>query len=149
MSEGIAYRWVSGKPIPQGSMNFYGQGRVAHKPTLTAWRDTVNQHVQQFTQQYGDAWEPIDRPVEVRADFFLPKARGNRDLFPVDSKKPDVDKAARAILDSISLEKYGPGRLLADDRLVVNLWATKRYATGMPGEYGHEPGARVRVKLHE
>ena len=149
MSEWIYDAYIPGTVVPQGSMSFYN-GRAVHKPTLVKWRKHVNQHIQQWTGTYFGMWEPISQPVEVRADFFLAKAKANKDEYPVDSRKPDVDKALRGILDALSLESFGPGRLLADDRFVVQVRTSKQYAHGIPeGTDGHEPGVRLKVRKVE
>ena len=146
MSEWVADFYVEGHPRPQGSMTHIGKGRLIHKPTLIAWRETIYAAVAEWAGQYGDAWEPLTGPVEVDLHFYLPKAKSNRDHMPTGSRSGDCDKHARSALDGISL---GEPRLILDDSQVVRLRAQKGWAHGMPGEDGHVPGMRLRVRPHE
>ena len=146
MSEWIADIWVPGHPRPQGSMTHIGNGRMIHKPTLIEWRHKIFDVVAEWCKWYGEAWEPYTGAVDTQVRFYLPRARSNRDPFPTGRRTGDVEKLERAANDGISL---GPYKLIADDSQVVGSDTKKRWAHGMPGEDGHEPGMRLRVKLHE
>ena len=81
--------------------------------------------------------EPIDAPVSVYMDFYLPKPK--RPRYDVPAVKPDADKLARAILDA--LESAG---ILTNDSRVTRLRATKHYAsTATP------PGADISIHWKE
>ena len=146
MSEWVADLWVNGIPRPQGSMTHIGKGRLIHKPTLITWRKTVFRAVQEWCGWYGDAWEPITGPVELDMWFYLPKAKTNQDRYPIGSRSGDADKYVRAAGDAISLGEY---RLIADDSQVVRIRAEKRWALGLQGDDGYEPGMRLRIKHYE
>lgn len=129
--------WVSGIPVPQGSMRGFNRGgRVvvtSDNAKLRPWRDSVTAAVRERVEAHGT----IAGPVEVRLEFtFLRPAshfgkRGLKDSAPaVPATKPDADKLARAALDSMVV-----ARAIEDDARVVTLRVTKRYAaeTAEPG----------------
>ena len=62
--------------------------------------------------------------VKVECIFYLRRAKTNKTPLPVVA--PDVDKLARALLDSCK-DVWG------DDAQVVELIAYKRWASGEPG----------------
>ena len=146
MSEWIADLYVNGHPRPQGSMSYVGKGRMVHSPRLMEWRKTIFAAIDEWISFYGNAWEPITGPVEVDMKFYLPKARSNRDAHPTNTRSGDCDKLIRAANDAISL---GETRLIADDAQVLRIRGEKFWALGMPGEDGHVPGMRLRVRPHE
>lgn len=124
---------VHGDPVTQGSMKAVisrTTGRAMVKPSkkLAPWRGLIG-----WEARKAHAGAPIEGPVIVRADFFVrrPRSLPKRVLHCI--KKPDTDKLARALLDSIS------GVLIRDDAQVVELVATK--------SYGAAP--RVEVKVIE
>lgn len=118
---------VYGRPQPQGSMKaFIPKGWT--RPVLTSsnakmkpWRQEV------MTTIVSLRHELIKRPaaVKVQAGFYferpksLPKKNGNHL-----TKKPDLDKLARALLDCLS------GVLIEDDAQVSDLHVSKFY--GLP-----------------
>lgn len=77
--------------------------------------------------------ETIDAPVAVNLAFRLVRPRQPRHAFP--GVAPDVDKLARAALDSLTA-----ARVFRDDSLVVQLHATKVYESPE-----HPPGLVAKV----
>lgn len=124
----IAEFKVVGDPIPQGSMKgFYVNGRVvltSDNPRLKAWRGLVAVHAPTLM---------VEGAVKVIVLFALPRPKTVKRLLPI--VKPDADKLARAILDSLT------GTVFKDDSQVTDLDVRKRYA--VPGE---EPGVVIRVE---
>lgn len=147
----IAEFTVVGTPVPQGSMrSFERAGRTFTKSSnagpLEKWRGDVRNA---FTSTIVMAWTIRTQPISMRLTFRV--ARPKSHFLPANSKRPeavlrssgvadyvtgapDIDKAARAVLDALT------GLLYEDDSLVVVLGAVKRYAN--PGE---QPGVDVRV----
>lgn len=128
---------VVGEPVPQGSTRaFMAGGRpvVTHvnSSNLHNWRDVIGYAAREACDTL------LLGPVEVTAVFSLtrPKSRPKRDLFP--DRKPDLDKLARALLDSLT------GTVVRDDAQVVGLRVKKRYAR--PDE---QPGAMITVEESE
>ena len=121
--------WVDGIPAPQGSKRHVGNGRlVESSKALPAWRKAIEDTVRQVFQG-----EPIDQPVTVRADFFVPRPKRPRFLVPATA--PDLDKLQRALGDG--LERGG---LLANDSRIVR-WVTSK-------QFGERTGCQVTVIPH-
>jgi Holliday junction resolvase RusA-like endonuclease len=128
---------VDGIAVPQGSMKGYVRGGHAvltsDNPNLGAWRQGVAERARQA--MLGMA--PCPEPVQGAMDFYLPRPRGHygtgknagtlRAGAPVlHTKKPDVDKLARAVLDGMT------GIVFLDDAQVWSLALAKHYVN--PGD---------------
>lgn len=110
--------WIDGVPASQGSKKHVGRGiMVEANKQLPAWRKAIEDKAREIHKG-----EPIDQPVIVRADFFLPKPKKPRWLVPATAL--DTDKLQRALGDG--LEKGG---VLKNDARIVTWVATKHYAT--------------------
>lgn len=72
-------------------------------------------------------------PVSVRITFFIPHPKTVKRHMP--TVPPDIDKLCRAVLDALT-----DAGVWADDSQVVDLGATKVYATG------HHIGAHITVE---
>lgn len=124
---------VLGDPAPKGSKRHVGNGRlIESSKKLPAWMRAVTQEATKNRPS-----EPIDAPVSVYMDFYLPKPK--RPRYDVPAVKPDVDKLARSILDG--LEAAG---VLTNDSRVTRLRATKHYATDIT-----PPGADITIQWKE
>lgn len=120
---------VDGKPIPQGSKSVSRTGHMyeankAHK----AWRQKVEQTARAEGIQFGD------RPVQVHLVFYFTPPR--RPKFNVHAVKPDADKLARSVNDSLT--RAG---MIHDDARIVFLTARKRYA--------ETPGVDITIRSIE
>ncbi|OFT67717.1 RusA family crossover junction endodeoxyribonuclease [Corynebacterium sp. HMSC05D03] len=120
---------VLGEPAPKGSKRHVGGGRmIESSKKLPAWMRAVTQEAAKYRPS-----EPVDAPVSVFMDFYLPSPK--RPRYDVPAVKPDVDKLARAVLDA--LEAAG---VITNDSRVTKLRATKHYAnTATP------PGADITI----
>ena len=132
----IAFR-VPGLPIAQGSKSF--KGMRAGKPILAEsakgldkWRDDVELMARRAT---GYSRPSLDTPVVVLVEFTF-KTPASRAGEVRHATMPDVDKLARAVLDSLT-----KAAVIADDGRVSDLVATKRY--------GPEPGAYIAISTGE
>ena len=96
---------------------------------LPAWRKQIED-----TARREYEGEPIDRPVRVAVDFFMPKPQKPR--FERPATAPDLDKLCRAIGDG--LEKGG---VLGNDSRIVEWVARKHYA-----DTPDDQGARVAIE---
>lgn len=124
--------FVAGRAAPQGSKRHVGRGiLVESSKALAPWRTTVAWHA---AQVYRAA--PLDGPLDVQVEFVMPRPAGlpKRKPTPPHTKRPDVDKLIRSILDALT------GVVWRDDSQIVDLHPTKRYA-----ELDEQPGARIRV----
>jgi crossover junction endodeoxyribonuclease RusA len=143
--------FVPGRPAPQGSKMarpiYKGRGaakqftgKVAQvessKPGLETWRADVR-------AAFLYCGNPIVRfadgqPVSVRLTFVMPRPSGmpKRKPTPPHTKRPDVDKLLRAVLDALT-----SAGVLHDDCQVVEQHAVKRYA-----ELDETPGCLIHVQ---
>ena len=124
--------FVEGIPAPQGSKTAFVRGRravlVETSKKLPAWRKQIED-----TARREYAGDPIDRPVRVAVDFFMPKPQKPRFEWPATA--PDLDKLCRAIGDG--LEKGG---VLRNDSRIIHWEARKFYA-----EAPDETGAHITI----
>jgi len=115
---------VTGAPKPKGSMKaFVPKGWT--RPVLTtssaglkAWEQMIRSVAQAHVSAY------TTDPVRVRLRFALPrpKSLSRRASHRPHTKRPDVDKLARAALDALT------GVIFKDDSQVYALHAVKHYA---------------------
>lgn len=120
--------FIPGRPAPQGSKRHVGGGRMIEASKyVKPWREQVSAATA--------GWEPLDGPVEVHLQFVLPRPASERKTFTrPHTRRPDVDKLARAVLDGIT------GHCFADDSQVTCLVARKR--TAQPEE---APGVHLFI----
>jgi len=120
------YLKVTGVPVPKGSMRHIGNGRMIDQTNVKPWMSAVRATSLALRSSPEDI---INVPVGIGITFYFPrpKAAKNR-IYPHMRSVGDLDKLCRAVLDGLQPTKTEPG-LLADDSLVVDLWAKKRYTT--------------------
>ena len=131
--------WVPGNPAPQGSKSFKGfsgNGRAILAESSKAvgpWRERVAFFGMQAMK--SDAATPFAGAVIVSLEFILPRPTSAPKLkvLPA-SKRPDVDKLARACLDALTNVCF------LDDSQVVQLVASKRVAL-----FGEPSGCQFTV----
>ncbi len=115
---------VSSLPIPQGSTRAFV---VNGKPIITSTSKGLNSWRRLIADRAQDRVSaPIEGAVAVTLGFRLPRPKSapkKKWIYP--SKRPDLDKLVRAVLDAIT------NVIIADDSQVVSLTATKDY--GPPG----------------
>lgn len=127
---------VRGQPAPKGSRTLGRRrdGSTFTRPASNAehrWVDAVAREAMAARARTG-ALEP---PYAVELRFAMPRPARPAHPHPT---RTDLDKLTRAVLDGLAR-----GRLIADDRHVIELWATKCWAP----EPGVE-GATVTVTQH-
>lgn len=115
---------VPGEAVPQGSKNAYARGNrivlVESSSKLPAWRRTVAVHAKAALLDDG-----FDGPVHVRVTFHMRAPHRRTTTWP--TKRPDLDKLVRAILDALTV-----AGVWADDSQVVTLTARKVWALAEP-----------------
>jgi crossover junction endodeoxyribonuclease RusA len=118
---------IPGTAIPQGSKTVFNGRAVEANKKLRPWRAVVTAAATEAL-----AGRPgFDTAVTAILDFYLPRPKTVLRLRP--TVKPDLDKLARAIGDSLTASG-----LIRDDALIVCLSAAKHYADDKP---------YVRVKI--
>ncbi len=141
---------VMGTPAPQGSKRAYARnGRVQmveSSKAVAPWREAVVAEA----KRGGEAGLMLSGPVSVQVTFFLRRPKShyrtgrNAHLLREDAPKypagrPDLDKCARSTLDALT-----QAGLIADDALVVDLHARKRFT-----HPDRAPGAWIEIEeLH-
>jgi len=133
---------VVGVPAPQGSKSAFvrggraivvegkGPGRVRHSD----WRQAVATAARDHIAERGTESIAPRGPVSVTLVFSFPLPAGDP-YRTRHTTRPDVDKLARSVLDS--LVSVG---MIADDSLVFELFCRKLYA------HGEAPGCVIRVE---
>ena len=113
--------FVSGTPIPQGSMKVI-RGHIIHTRArdLTLWRNNIAT----CARSNGDSLSI--GAVEIFLTFVLkkPKTVTRKEPFV----RPDLDKLIRAVLDALTGVSY------VDDQQVVEISANKVYADNTSDE---------------
>lgn len=143
---------VVGTPKPQGSKRAFvvqakgGPARAvvvdSSRSPLRDWRGDVTAAVQRamdVATPFG--WDPVTGPVSVRLVFALPRpasAPKRRRTWPT-GRVGDIDKLARAVLDSLT-----DAGVWRDDAQVVHLEAVKDYPGTAIAQ--HIPGVRITVQ---
>lgn len=125
---------VPGRPAPQGSKRHVGRGiMVESSAHVGPWRERVALAAHNAMQAAGIP--PFTSAVTLTLEFAMPRpAATPKSYTPHATKRPDLDKLARAILDALT------GPVLADDALVVELTARKQLAR--PGQ---PPGVDITI----
>jgi Holliday junction resolvase RusA-like endonuclease len=144
---------VQGDPIPQGSMTagVTKDGRRFMRPDnpkLRPWRNRITKMARiLWAREDASAFGPLDCAVDVEVWCYIQRPKSHYGSlgrlldsapdFPDHAKGTDVDKLARAVLDSLTVAV-----VYADDVRVVDLHAYKRYADRT------KPGVHVTVRPH-
>lgn len=114
---------VVGHAQPQGSTKAFNvPGKrypvvTSDNPNLKDWR-----HLVAYAAQQHAAGGPLRGGVIVLLTFSLQRPKSLPKRVREHLKKPDIDKLARAVLDSLT------GILFVDDSEVVRLTVKKQYA---------------------
>lgn len=150
MSAGAVF--VPGRPAPQGSKMarpiYKGRGKAkeftgkvaqveSSKPGLEAWRADIRAAFLTDDNQPRIRFAK-DVPVSVRLTFVMPRpvAMSKRKPTPPHTKRPDVDKLLRAVLDALT-----SAGVLTDDCQVVEQYAAKRTA-----DVDETPGCLIHLQ---
>lgn len=116
--------FVTGRPIPQGSLKFIN-GHAIHvrAQDLALWRADIANNAR------AAKVEKAQEGVEVHLTFVMLKPKTVKRVEPF--VRPDIDKLVRAVLDGLTGVAY------EDDQQVVKLTAIK--------EYGAQEGVWIRI----
>lgn len=136
-SEALRFTFtVFGIPVTQGSTKAFvvaGRARITHdkREPLLNWRNAIGFSAREAMPEGF----PSDGPVAVYATFALPRPKSAPKKVVVPAKKPDLDKLARGLLDSLT------GVVINDDSQVIHLELHKQFATEQ-----FPPGVIVEVE---
>ena len=122
---------VTGDPASQGSHAIMN-GRIVqvNSKKHKAWRSVI---VSEAISALPENWEPLDEPVELIVNFYMPRGKSVTRATP--SVAPDLDKLVRAVGDALAI-----AGVYTDDSRIVRISARKLYAQGI------EPGATISVR---
>lgn len=121
--------YVPGEPAPQGSKKHVGNGVMIESNKRTRpWRALVADCASTHKAEHPDLGLPMCGPITASIKFTFARPASVKRVHHI--TKPDVDKLARAILDSLK------GVLIVDDSMINALAVTK--------EYG-EPGVQIQL----
>ena len=117
--------WVSGKPVPQGSMKVIN-GHILHSQgsALALWRADVARNAQ------VRGYKPVEGAIHVSLTFVFRAPKSVK--RPAPWVKPDLDKLIRAVLDGLTGVAY------EDDSQVITITARK--------VYGDKEGAWIGIE---
>lgn len=124
--------FVAGRPAPQGSKRHIGRGRMVESSKhLPAWRAAV-------CNALAMLGPPVTGPVALELEFIMPRpiALSRKRPTPAATKRPDLDKLARAVFDAAQM-----AGIYADDSHVVEAIMWKRIAE--PDELS---GCRITIR---
>lgn len=127
---------VVGEPIPQGSMKSFVVKRkrdgkaiavtTGDNPRMKSWRQTLANCAALELQRADNRGLFFEGSVELVVTFYLPRPKALRTARKAGqafghTKKPDLDKLARAAADALKRLVWG------DDSQITDLVARKRY----------------------
>ncbi|QPK80799.1 RusA family crossover junction endodeoxyribonuclease [Schaalia sp. ZJ405] len=143
--------FVPGVPVPEGSTKYVGKTRsgkprITHdNPRLNGWRHKICDIAVLAAGKEGWSF-PLDEPVIVIADFYLPRPK-NPKFKDQAATKPDLDKLQRAVGDALACK----GGVLAEDSRIIGWYSSKRWAKTTPSKppnpFGEPSGPGVRVTV--
>jgi len=114
--------FISGKPVPQGSLKFINGHAIHVRATdLAVWRADIARGCANFQYHEG--------PVSIELKFVMQRPKTVKREHP--HVRPDLDKLIRAVLDGLTGVGY------RDDEQVVSIDARKTY--------GSEPGVFIAL----
>lgn len=130
---------VLGTPVPQGSMRSFipkGWNRAVittDNTRLKPWRQELGTSALIAMREAKAEILPRPVPVQVVANFYFAKPKSAKKTITAKTTKPDLDKLARSLMDSMS------GIVFEDDSQVVLCCLAKCF--GLP--------ERTEIKVSE
>lgn len=134
---------VHGTPQPQGSSRSFipkGWKRAvitSDNKTLKPWRQDVAQMAAEAMAKQAAGIQPnvhtgpFEGPVRLEVHFYFARPKSLKKSVIQKTTKPDVDKLARSVADSLS------GIVFKDDSQIVRLIASKQFAGNVLPEGAH------------
>ena len=110
-------------PAPKGSYRFVRGHAIPMSKREKPWRGLVADNARIAMNQENFTPFTKDVPVSVRITFLMQRPKTVKRHMP--TVPPDIDKLCRAVLDALT-----DAGVWADDSQVVDLGATKIYASG-------------------
>lgn len=135
--------FVAGDPQPKGSTRSFYVKKLDRVVTTTTNKNTKHWQLRIATEaQHANESRAVsffcpdkECAYEVEALFLFARPKSLPKKVKANTRRPDLDKLARAILDGLA------DILLPDDSQVVGINARKRYIRN-----GETPGAFIRLR---
>jgi Holliday junction resolvase RusA-like endonuclease len=135
--------FVAGEPVPQGSTKSFYIEKLNRVVTTHGnrntdrWRHRIANEAQRCNEDRPLSFYCEDRNLGyvVRMQFHFTKPKSMPKKRNLNTKRPDLDKLVRAVLDGIT------GVLIPDDAQVISISALKCYCDGT-----HQPGLSISVR---
>lgn len=135
--------FVAGEPVPQGSTKAFYIKKLERVVTThtnantEAWRNRIATEAQHVNELRPQSYFSDDRRLgyEVTMEFVFTRPKSTPKRWKQNTKRPDLDKLVRAVLDGIT------NVLIPDDSQVVRITAGKCY-----GECDRSPGLHISVR---
>ena len=134
--------FVGGEPVPQGSTKSFYIKKLNRVVTThgnkntNRWRERIAHEAQCTDEARNCTFFSDDRRqgYDVQLSFVFTKPKSTPKKHKLNTKRPDLDKLIRAVLDGIT------DVLIPDDALVVSITASKCY-----GGCDQPPGLQIKV----
>lgn len=135
--------FVAGEPVPQGSTRSFYIEKLNRVVTTHGnrntdrWRQRIATEAQRSNEDRDASFYCEDRNCGyvVTLHFLFSKPKSMPKKRRLNTKRPDLDKLIRAVLDGIT------GVLIPDDAQVMGIVASKSYSDGT-----HQPGLSICIK---
>jgi Holliday junction resolvase RusA-like endonuclease len=135
--------FVGGEPQPKGSTRAYYVKKLDRVVTTNSNRNTkqwqlrVAMEAQRANECRKVSFYSPDKcyGYEVEASFLFQRPKSLPKKMCLDTKRPDLDKLIRAVLDGLA------NVIIPDDAQVISISSRKRYAEG-----SEMPGAEIGVR---
>jgi crossover junction endodeoxyribonuclease RusA len=135
--------FVAGEPVPQGSTKAFYIKKLERVVTIhtnantEAWRNRIATEAQHANELRPQSYFSEDRRLgyEVVMEFTFSRPKSTPKRWKLNTKRPDLDKLVRAVLDGIT------NVLIPDDSQVVRITAGKCY-----GDCDRSPGLRISIR---
>ncbi len=134
--------FVSGDPIPKGSMKSYyvkSMKRIVTtnaNPNTSTWQQRIAYEAQRANESRRVVFYSCDSNCgyEVETEFRFARPKSLPKKHRLNTKRPDLDKLIRTVLDGLA------SQIIYDDSQVVSVKASKRYVVE-----GETPGVQITV----
>ncbi len=135
--------FVGGEPQPKGSTRAFYVKKLDRVVTTNSNRNTkqwqlrIAMEAQHANECRKVSFYSPDKcyGYEVEASFLFQRPKSLPKKVVLDTKRPDLDKLVRAVLDGLTYA------IIPDDAQVISISATKRYIEG-----SEMPGAEIVVR---
>lgn len=130
--------FVAGDPAPQGSKRYVGRGIMIEScKRVKPWREDVRAALLKDGQPVHSFGKGA---IDLVLGFIIPRPKSlPKRRTPEATKRPDIDKLARAVNDAIT-----SAGIWHDDSQIVRCLKWKRYA-----DHDETPGCWIKISRYD